>query len=256
MSTLAVTFSVYDVLHRVTYTLAIGLVQDDLPNLLSTKEHYLPLVDHTLLHTYYEKRQRDFLLGRKALHIALSSMQKNLNQCPHELQYGVLGQPLLKNNTFLDISISHSASIGLAVVFPRELLFGIDLEQLENPAASQVALEPSERELFESAQLNASVYPTLAWTIKESLGKSIKCGLNLSSDAAAIDSIKRENEPTCPLLRSTFKKFYCFTCYSFVFDSFIISFTLPKHLVLSDSSALSRSFCSFFSHSPLGAYAT
>lgn len=254
MSTLAINFSVYDVLHRITYNLAIGLVQDSLPNLLSSKKNYLPLSDHALLNTYYEKRQKDFLLGRKALHIALSSMQHTT--LAHEVQYGALGQPLLKNNTFFDISISHSASTGIAVVFPKELLIGVDLEQRITTPAPQITLDPNERKLFETTQLTPATYSILAWTIKESLGKSIKCGLNLSAEAALINSIKKEHENPCTTLRSTFKDFHCFTCYSFILELFIISITLPKHLVPCDLADLSRKLSLFFANSLVGAHAT
>ncbi len=246
MSCLAFNISLQHIKEQKTYSVSIGMACGKLDHLLYTVEQYLSSSDIALSGNYFEKRRQDFLLGRKALKQAFSlCCVEDTNTLPR-VAYGIFGQPLLKDHPGLDISISHSSYFGIAAIYPREILFGIDLEMVHPSTPLSIALEVKERSMFEELKLANQSIDLSIWTTKEALSKALKCGLGVSAQALLIDAVHLEKGFSPQILKVSFKEFYLFNCFTVTANTYALSFALPKFLNLIDLTVLAENIHGFF----------
>ena len=132
---------------------------------------------------FAEKRQ-SFLLGRLAAKRALGALLEEPDLRRIGIHAGVYGQPLVRHPRAesIEVSVSHSQGLAVALAFPAEYPMGIDLETIAAVSASVVLgeLEASPPELawLATGGVDAATACCVLWSAREALGKALRTGLN------------------------------------------------------------------------------
>jgi len=191
----------------------------------------------------YPKRQYSYLLGRYCAKQALFSFFKTI--CPTEVlvENGVLQQPIIYypacdnlTHSNLQVSISHTETLGAALIFPEAHPMAIDVETLDNNKNDIILsqLTKNEQELtfalsdnyVNSASQLSVEFPSIQmfWTIKEALSKVIKCGLTVPFELLEVESTIQKGN----YYISQFKNFHQYQALSFLLPENICSLVYPK----------------------------
>lgn len=123
-----------------------------------------------------EKRQREYVLGRLTTKMALASLTNNLKFRDVSVLNEASGSPVIRaplDHGDYGTSIAHTDEIVVSLVFQREFSFGIDIENLGRKSRSALKYIARGGETIPEDSESSMV----AWTLKESLGKALKCGL-------------------------------------------------------------------------------
>lgn len=175
----------------------------------------------------YPKRQHSYLLGRFCAKQAISNYLQNKNFSSTLIENGVFNQPIVYHPapTDVDISISHTDSIGAALAFPNAYPMGIDLEIIN---ASHVMTIKSQLTLIEQQRAvlfseNEPMILTLMWTVKEALSKALKSGFMISFELFEIEGIKQKDN----YVECSFKHFKQFKAISFPLAETVCSLVYP-----------------------------
>ena len=180
----------------------------------------------------YPKRQYSYLLGRFCAKHAISNYLQNKSLPSTLIENGVFNQPIVYHPlpTDVQISISHTDSMGAALAFPNAYPMGIDLEMINKAQAtimkSQLTLvEQQKAALFSD---NEPMVFTILWTVKEALSKALKCGFMISFDLLEIDEMKHKEN----YVESSFKHFQQFRAISFPLKETVFSLVYPRNIHL------------------------
>ncbi|MDR6240733.1 4'-phosphopantetheinyl transferase family protein [Aureibacter tunicatorum] len=133
--------------------------------------------------TYDKERSNAYINSRILAKEAAHKIGLTTNIDDFHIEKGILGQPLLKGiNHDYQISISHSKNIATILLYPSELLMGIDIEQQRDDLPKLIKNELSTQEKY---SIEKHAFPSRKaleiWTAKEALAKTIKTGLSISS---------------------------------------------------------------------------
>ncbi len=117
----------------------------------------------------------------------------------------------------------------MALAFPRECPMAIDMETVDHDRAATVKSElqflPEEREWIKSAAVDERAAYVLLWTVREALGKVLRCGLTCPLELLAVDQVKPVADG---LWESSYRNFSQFKCLSWMRADLVVSLTLPK----------------------------
>ena len=135
-------------------------------------------------------KRQGFLLGRLAAKQALGALLDETDLRNIEIHPGIFGQPLVHHPRAarVEVSVSHSHGLAVALAHPGEFPMGVDLESVSTDSAATILgeLQASDAEkawLAEQAQkaqraLGEAAACGVLWTAREALGKSMQIGLN------------------------------------------------------------------------------
>ncbi|MSQ70484.1 MAG: hypothetical protein EXR27_04215 [Betaproteobacteria bacterium] len=129
-------------------------------------------------------KKQGFLLGRLAAKRALGALLSEPDLRRIEIHNGIFGQPLVSHPSAgnIDVTVSHSHGLAVALAYSRETPMGVDLETVTSDSADTVlaALAPSleEQAWLAAGNLDAATACGVLWTAREALGKQMKMGLN------------------------------------------------------------------------------
>ncbi|WP_343834582.1 4'-phosphopantetheinyl transferase family protein [Bacillus horti] len=185
----------------------------------------------------FEKRRREYSLGR---YVGKKSVQSLLNNTAMEdisIINGVFNQPVLyypNSSERIQVSISHADHLAVALAFPEEHPMGIDVEKVsgDNEEALLRQMLDTELELLKGQQLLLNQGLTLLWTAKEALSKVLKTGLTVPLSVLAIHHLEKTDEG----YMCEFKNFLQYKTYSWLFDCYVCSLCLPRNSLLCSSS--------------------
>ncbi|MBZ9609908.1 4'-phosphopantetheinyl transferase superfamily protein [Clostridium estertheticum] len=144
------------------------------------------------------KKRNEYLLGRYTMKMAISCFTGLVNKQDIEIGYGVLQYPVVISDSsgIIEVSLTHCNSRAIAIVYNKDIMLGIDLEQVNYKKyefLDKITLE-SERELYKKCVLNYNTFLTLLWTAKEALSKAIKTGFTIDMNVFQIGSIECRND--------------------------------------------------------------
>lgn len=181
-----------------------------------------------------EARRRSFLLGRFAAKKALSLFSGERPQ-RIRIRYGAFNNPLVSDldteGERLELSISHSAELGAALVFPCCQQMGIDIEKVNADRSKVIESEMTSGELAtfrRSSALDRDSMLTAAWTMKESIAKALKTGLMTPLSILEISEITQRSGA----MESSFSNFHQYKANSFRIGDHFLSVALPKRTEL------------------------
>lgn len=153
-----------------------------------------------------ENKRHSALQGRIAAKRALGAALGEVDLTKIEMVRGTFGQPLVRHARAagVDVTLSHSHGLAVALAYPDALPMGIDLEQVAAASAQTVLAEMqlSEAERAWLAQQGAALSPIdqatvcgMLWSAREALGKSLKTGLNSPLGVFALNKLELVSDP-------------------------------------------------------------
>ena len=132
----------------------------------------------------FARKQADFLLGRLVAKRALGALLDEPDPRRITIDSGVFGQPLVRHARAagVEITLSHSHGLAIAIAHTGESPLGLDLEQVPVNSADTVLAQlqpsPAESAWLAAGTVDPAIACSVLWTAREALGKSMKIGLN------------------------------------------------------------------------------
>ncbi|MDR1375835.1 MAG: 4'-phosphopantetheinyl transferase superfamily protein [Holosporaceae bacterium] len=133
-----------------------------------------------------EKIKIQFACGRVAAKAALGIFE-DIAPSNVEIANEANGRPIICNSAY-GVSISHSGEWIACLVFPKEFLFGIDVEQMRSNRRNALKYMSGEELIPDNLQ-----NLTVAWTLKEALSKALKLGFYVPFEELAISHFSGKN---------------------------------------------------------------
>lgn len=206
---------------------AYGIMAAALEDIHDHSKLLHPKEKSQLQHLKYERRKNNYLLGRLAAKKALSVLVKDQSLDTISVDTGVFQFPVINGcqQQNIQVSISHSDTIGIALAFPAEHPLGIDIEAVDpdKGEAMKSQIEPNELALTKSTGLNELSAATLIWTAKEALSKVLKTGMTVDFKFFELASVEKVGET----YHSTFRHFMQYQAISFPIEDYVCSIILP-----------------------------
>lgn len=191
----------------------------------------------------FEKRKKTFLIGRYCAKEAIISLFPDIDKQYICITNGLLGHPVvLSPQSNIQISISHSSDLGIALAFPELSPMGIDIEKINNQHIDILSnITAEEVEFNEILMLQEDIFYTLLWSSKESLSKVLKTGLYINMELYKVQNIKKENEHYI----ITYSNFKQYTTIAFILSDYICALTYPKNInIISNIDAIKNNLIS------------
>ena len=178
----------------------------------------------------FEKRQQSYISGRIAAKKAISGLLPAVSLSSFSIDEGVFKFPVVKNLPNVQVSISHSGNITIALAYPEEHPMGIDIEKLDDQKLDSMRSQICDSELGLTNQLNLSPSTscTMLWTIKETLSKVLKTGLTVNFKLLKIKSLQRQGSHYI----ATFTDFHQYKTISYCTRDYVCTIVLPIHTVV------------------------
>ncbi len=189
----------------------------------------------------FKKRKDDFLLGRFGAKLALSRFAGISDVLKFEIASGTFNQPVVKSSGTdpLFLSLSHSNGQSFALVCDLVNPICIDCESIVEISikAINATLGPLEKELTYSfsERIDSAVLPIVIWTLRESLGKALNCGLSVKNGVLEVSKLSTFSDS---ILKSEYLNFSHYKGISITHKKMIVSLSIPSDLEVVDISAL------------------
>lgn len=174
-------------------------------------------------------RQNSYVSGRFAARRAIAGYLNRGSAQRIDISPGVFNHPVVRCAAAEtpDVTISHTQDLAVAIAYDRSHILGIDVEQV-NPSKTKFLLgilSPAEQELLGHIPLNDDAAVTLAWTMRESVSKALRCGLTVPT---AILEISRMAVAEDGAVVCEFMNLGQYKCHSWVLGPVALSIALPK----------------------------
>jgi phosphopantetheinyl transferase len=134
-----------------------------------------------------EKIKVQFACGRVASKIALGIFE-DVAPSDVDIVNEESGRPII-NNSGYGVSISHCEEWIVSLIFPKEFVFGVDVEQVRGNRCNALKYINSDSEQIPDNLQSL----TVAWTMKEALSKALKRGFNLSFEDLTMAGFSEKN---------------------------------------------------------------
>ena len=182
----------------------------------------------------FAPKQQSFLLGRLAAKRALGELLGELDLRTIEIYNGVFGQPLVRHARAggIDVTVSHSHGMAVALAYPAEWPAGIDLEMV--PAQSvdtvlgELGISAAERAWLDAGTVDRATACGMLWSAREALGKSMKIGLNCPLGILALGEIAAAGSAAWAGTYIHFPQSRCWSCSS---DGRVLSIAAPGEIM-------------------------
>ncbi|ASK28892.1 4'-phosphopantetheinyl transferase [Chryseobacterium sp. T16E-39] len=222
------------------YPAAIAVVNNPLVQLKEIRHSFLHEKELNFFDTLkLNKVQHSYLLGRYAAKMALSAFMNDVIITDARIESGIFQQPVLylAEAGNVQLSISHTTEMGIAVVFPEGHPMGVDVEAINAEQIDTIKgiITSSEKHKLHLIDTDASKSLTILWTIKEALSKVLKTGLMTPFHLYEIDQIECKGE----IVVCSFINFPQYQSISWISKGHAWSVVLPKKSIL-DTSVIAR----------------
>lgn len=143
----------------------------------------------------FAPKRTSFLLGRLAAKRALGALLAEPDLSRIDIYNGGFGQPLVRHARAgrIDVSVSHSHGVAVALAFPAEWPMGIDLElvpaQSVDTVLAELGASAAEQAWIDAGAPDRVTACGVLWSAREALGKSMKIGLNCPLGLLALGAI-------------------------------------------------------------------
>ena len=185
----------------------------------------------------FAAKRESFLLGRLAAKRALGALLKEPDLRRIEIGSGIYGQPLVQHPRAgsVEVTVSHSHGLALALAFPAEYPMGIDLETVSAISAPAILGEleasPAELAWLATGGVDEAAACAVLWTAREALGKTFRIGLNSPLGILSLGDIRADGEGAWT---GRYLNFPQCQCLSQLGDGRVLSLALPRDVELSD----------------------
>lgn len=213
-----------------------AIIPMNLCNELENKNGFLSKKEQDILRKMNHKnRIRSFCAGRFAAKKAIKLINPDYISADISIVPGILENPVILSDypLNLNISISHSQSFSFAVVTSPICPVGVDTEVILKENQKEYLALSTKHEIlltmniFQEDELTAAAR---LWALKESLSKTIKCGLTIPLKLLEIISFDEELKSRC-----VFKNFPQYRATSFTLNGSIFAICLPYSINIYDN---------------------
>jgi len=180
----------------------------------------------------FPKRKLNYLLGRYCSKEAIKTLEPEIPKESIFIESGIFQHPIVHypGHNKLQVSISHSDPLGVAIAFPEAHPMGIDLEEIQieidKIKAIEEQLTSEEVKIINSSlEQETEMYYLLFWAIKEALSKILRTGLMTPAHVYEITSLSFNQDHWV----SYFKNFEQYKAISFKLSNWVCSIALPKN---------------------------
>ena len=183
----------------------------------------------------FPAKREGFLLGRLAAKRALAALLEEQDLRRIEIHSGIFGQPLVRHPRagMVDVTVSHSHGLAVALAFPAEYPIGIDLETVSAVSAATVIGEleasPAEYAWLATGGVDEATACCVLWTAREALGKALKIGLNSPLGILSLADIRDEG---AGIRIGRYLNFPRCQCLSQVKNGRVLSLAMPTEAAL------------------------
>lgn len=148
-----------------------------------------------------KKHEWEHELGRKLLFLGLKETYGLTEKDLDDLSYatGVHGKPYLKDFPHIHYNVSHTDGMVICGFSDGEI--GVDVERIRpfHDGILRKVMSDAERDFLESLEIKERPeYFFRIWTLKESYGKAVGCGIAMSLSAVSFTLREKEN-PICSI---------------------------------------------------------
>ncbi|WP_169233541.1 4'-phosphopantetheinyl transferase family protein [Chryseobacterium antibioticum] len=173
----------------------------------------------------FEKRKISYILGRISAKLAISDLLPNIQFNSISIGHGVFGFPVVAGlSENIQVSISHSSNLGVALAFPEEHPVGIDIEEIDHKKTTLIKrfVTLDGHDYFPDITETEGVF--MYWSAMEALSKILNTGLTLDFKFLAL----KEFRPlTNDLWECHFKNFSQYKGILFKTDTHVCSVVIP-----------------------------
>lgn len=183
-----------------------------------------------------EKRKIEYMMGRICVKNAMQ-YAFNVPMSRTEVRNGIFTQPVL-NDPAWEVSITHISDEAACLLYPREIVMGIDIESINaknDYIMKTIALRTEFEEIYQMLK-NESVAYSVIWTIKEALSKALRTGFTLPFEIMRICPEKMIEK--FRMIESSFQNFAQYRARSWIFDDKVISIVFPAITYFDESDFL------------------
>lgn len=175
----------------------------------------------------FDKRRESYLLGRISAKKAIGTLSHYEDLGKIAIEAGIFQFPVVKYaiTPNLQVSITHSEGLGIALSYPEVHPLGIDLERTDkaNTHAIKEQLTPAELALIRTISLPEEVACTMVWTMKEALSKVLRTGLTMDLKLLEIQSLVKEEDLYISYFRHLIQ-YRAISCYA---GAYVCSIVVP-----------------------------
>ncbi|WP_165571880.1 4'-phosphopantetheinyl transferase family protein [Chryseobacterium sp. JM1] len=220
----------------------VAIVEDSLTQLKEIRHSFLHEKELIFFDTLkLPEVQKSYLLGRYAAKMALSTFMDDIVPTDVWVGRGIFQQPVLylAEGGNIQLSISHTTEVAIALIFPEAHPMGVDVEAFKagQTEAIEGIITPNERKKLPLMEVDMDHGLTVLWTIKEALSKVLKTGLMTPFHLFEIDNIERKEE----IMVGSFINFPQYKSVSWISKGHAWSIVLPGKSDL-DRAAIKRLF--------------
>jgi len=196
--------------------------------------HYLTDNESEYVYTVKStKRRNSYIFGRYSMKVACSLFCNEKLLTNIEISNGVFGYPIINVNGQSNISgsISHCDTYAAALVYPENIIMGIDIENINRVIKNTVIRSSNKHELSAIYELECvdEVKYHIIWTARESLSKCLRTGFTIAPEVLEIESIVLKSG----YFEVAYKNFPHFKANSYLINDTVCTITYPKKLDIS-----------------------
>jgi 4'-phosphopantetheinyl transferase len=183
----------------------------------------------------FPAKREGFLLGRLAAKRALGALLEEPDLRQIDIHSGVYGQPLVRHPRAgnVQVSVSHSHGMAVALAFPADFPMGIDLETVSAISSATIIGEleasPAEFTWLATGGEDEATACCVLWTAREALGKALKIGLNSPLGILSLADIRDLGAGNW---LGRYQKFPRCQCLSLVKNGRVLSLAMPTEATL------------------------
>jgi 4'-phosphopantetheinyl transferase len=178
----------------------------------------------------YPRRRSSFRLGRLAAKAALGECFPLFPGESIEIANGVLGQPWIKAAAGVDaeLSLAHCEGAAAAVACVAGHPIGLDLELIdpERAVVARDSLTDAERTRLGGLGLREEAAAMVGWSLREALGKVLRCGLAAPLAVLAAETIAAEEGADGYVAR--FRNFPQYHGTAWLLGGYVLAIVLPR----------------------------
>ncbi|MDR0678235.1 MAG: 4'-phosphopantetheinyl transferase superfamily protein [Holosporaceae bacterium] len=168
-----------------------------------------------------EKRKKQYCLGRITTKKALGSFVEDLAFEKINVVNEKSGCPIIENSDY-STSITHTDKIVASLVFENKFSFGIDIEEIKREKIEALSSVICNREPIPHDPERL----TVAWTLKETLSKALKCGFYMAFENFELSEFSENDQ----IFICSYLKYPEFKGIAFIHENNSYAVTYPTNI--------------------------
>lgn len=177
-------------------------------------------------------RQKSFKAGRYASKKAIEVLFPGICHSTVEITKGVFDFPIVKSPLInnLQVSLSHSNNICVALAFPEEHPIGIDVDEVQIDSYDIILQHLTEREadILKQDVNRRNELTMVMWTMKEALSKVLRTGLMIDLKILELDQFSETED----FFFAYYINFHQYKVYAKKFRHIIFSVAMPRNSIV------------------------